>query len=364
MASLRKIGTRYFGYFYDPNRNPKRKSVTLRTGQKQVAQKLLRRYENEFAEGIFDPWNPKIRAYGLTLTEASDLFISQKPDIREKTISVYRNNFLGLLKLLPPGILLEHIDASYLKQYIFDRTVSQATRRHRATHLKTLFSWAHDEKLILANPFEKLPIPKRQKKVAEFLTTDQLQHLLNVIGRDVSRKIMLKQVEAGEVAWIKEVIILAVNTGLRRGELISLNWDSVELDTRLVTVRNTAEFTSKSGHERSVPLSGEAVEALFRLRKRWNGDPEDPVFKGLNGKRLSGEYASKRFKYYVRLAELPSRIHFHSLRHTCASWLVMNGVSIPIVQAILGHSDIQVTMRYAHLSPDVLREAVRSTFDG
>ena len=82
MATMRKIGSRYFGYFYDRDRNPKRKSVPLQTSQKQVAQKLLRRYENEFAEGIFDPWRPKLGAQGLTLDEALDLYISQRPNLR------------------------------------------------------------------------------------------------------------------------------------------------------------------------------------------------------------------------------------------------------------------------------------------
>ncbi len=75
-------------------------------------------------------------------------------------------------------------------------------------------------------------------------------------------------------------------------------------------------------------------------------------------------HVSRRFKYYVRLAKLPERTRFHSLRHTCASWLVQRGVSLPIVQAILGHSTIRVPQRYAHLAPDVMQAAMQEAFGG
>ena len=86
------------------------------------------------------------------------------------------------------------------------------------------------------------------------------------------------------------------------------------------------------------------------------------VLTGTGGGKLNQSYASKRFKYYVRLAKLPENIRFHSLRHTCASWLVQRGVSLPIVQAILGHSDVRVTQKYAHLAPDVMQAAMQQAF--
>ncbi len=81
----------------------------------------------------------------------------------------------------------------------------------------------------------------------------------------------------------------------------------------------------------------------------------------MRGGRLNLEYVSKRFLHYRRLAKLPEGISFHNLRHTCASWLVMRGVPLSVVQYILGHSAIVVTQRYAHLAPDaVQREMLRA----
>lgn len=88
------------------------------------------------------------------------------------------------------------------------------------------------------------------------------------------------------------------------------------------------------------------------------------MFQSKAGGPLDPSYASKRFKYYVRASSLPESIRFHSLRHTCASWLVMRGVNLRIVQAVLGRSDIQVTQQYAHLAPDVMKAAIHQAFGG
>jgi integrase len=73
---------------------------------------------------------------------------------------------------------------------------------------------------------------------------------------------------------------------------------------------------------------------------------------------------SGRFKFYVREAEFPNaeRLCFHSLRHTCASWLAMKGVPMRVIQAVLGHSSINMTEIYSHLRPEVMSRAMRETF--
>ncbi len=105
---------------------------------------------------------------------------------------------------------------------------------------------------------------------------------------------------------------------------------------------------------------GDALLVLSRLNDERTDESDGYVFTGATGGRLDGSVASKAFKRYVRLAKLPESIRFHSLRHTCASWLVQRGVALPIVQAILGHSSIQVTQRYAHLGPDVMQSAMQA----
>lgn len=100
------------------------------------------------------------------------------------------------------------------------------------------------------NPLRGIQLPKAQKKVAEFLTPTQLERLLRAIDADVEMKRAAGQIEEDSVKWIKDLIILAVNTGLRRGELVNLRWRDIDFESGFLTVRNSEDFQTKNGHER------------------------------------------------------------------------------------------------------------------
>jgi len=352
MASIRKIKGRYYGYFYDPGRHPARKSVPLRTGLKSAAEKQLRRLEQDYAGGSYDPWVPRKYSQGQTVADAFALFLHDRSQLRPKSIEAYTSAVKGLTRRLSPGILLKHVDAGSIRPYMEDSRVAQATQRHRGLHLRVFFNWAKRKGLLDDNPFDRLELPKAQNKIAEFLTPTQLQKLLTTMS------------DAGgsEITWLTNLVLFAVNTGLRRGELISLTRTSVDLESNIVTVRNTKDFSTKSGHERSIPLSTDSRKILLHLLDVNSPEQNSQIFRGPYGRPLTGDYVSKRFKYFVRLAGLSESIRFHSLRHTCASWLVMRGVSIPIVQAIMGHRDFSTTIGYAHLAPDVLQASIDQAF--
>lgn len=205
--------------------------------------------------------------------------------------------------------------------------------------MRSFFNWAVENELLADSPLKGIQLPKEQKELAEFLTTTQLERLIACIDADLEMKGGL--IKPGEVVWLRDLILVAVCTGLRRGELCNLRWSDVDFETGFLHVRNRGGFQTKSGHERSIPLAGDALEVLQRRSTKRADDLDGYVFTGASGLPLVPKYASKRFKYYVR--------------HTCASWLVQCGVSLSIVQAILGHSSIQVTQRYVHLAPDVMK---------
>jgi integrase len=137
-------------------------------------------------------------------------------------------------------------------------------------------------------------------------------------------------------------------------ELTNLRWEHVDLERGRLLVRNGEGFKTKSGQDRAVPLVGVAKRTLKDLRDSQSHD-QPHVFVGAQGRKLCPQYVSKRFRHYRRMAGLPEEIHFHSLRHTCASWLAEKGVPLPVIQRVLGHSTISMTLRYAHLSPDVVQ---------
>ena len=149
-------------------------------------------------------------------------------------------------------------------------------------------------------------------------------------------------------------IRLALNTGCRKSELLGLEWHRVNLKFDLFILEGS---NTKNGKRRSIPLNTEAKAALLDLaRYRAENCPDSPwVFVHPNGERLQSlQSAFEWLRKYVGIEDF----RIHDLRHTCASWLVSAGVQLPAVRDLLGHSSIQMTERYAHLSPENVRAAV------
>ncbi|MEW6365197.1 MAG: site-specific integrase [Acidobacteriota bacterium] len=150
---------------------------------------------------------------------------------------------------------------------------------------------------------------------------------------------------------LREVIQVAVHTGLRRGELLALKWEDVDLERSFLRVR-----TSKNDRPRSVPLDGDVKAVLSAMLSRRRLDVSDVfTYKGRGG--IKG--IKTAWNKACRKAGI-SDLHFHDLRHTFASRLVQAGVSLYAVAKLLGHSKAtRVTERYAHLAPEGLAEDVK-----
>ena len=154
----------------------------------------------------------------------------------------------------------------------------------------------------------------------------------------------------------RAMITVALRTGLRVGELVALDWSDINWETGLLTVRRSAFrrqiVSTKSNRIRHIPLTHGAERALRAIEQ-----PSGPVFN--RDRRPIDDQTARRFiTKLCRHADL-RRIGWHILRHTFASHLVTAGVSIKAVQELLGHSDVRTTMRYAHLAPSALHDAVR-----
>jgi len=147
------------------------------------------------------------------------------------------------------------------------------------------------------------------------------------------------------------LVLLALNTGLRRGELFGLTWECVTLGRKQLTV---TAGTAKSGKARHVPLNVEALNVLTRLRKQRDAKT-GLVFPGVGGARLT--HMNRSWAGLVKAAKLTD-FRFHDCRHHFASRLVMEGVDLFTVKELLGHSDFDMTQRYAHLSPEHQASAV------
>jgi integrase len=150
---------------------------------------------------------------------------------------------------------------------------------------------------------------------------------------------------------LTSIVLLALNTGLRKGEIFGLRWTDVDLMRAQVTVRGDG---AKSGQTRYVPLNGEALDVLRSWQR--TTDRRGYVFPG----RAEGEPlddVKKAWLPVVKAAKL-TNFTFHDLRHTFASKLVMQGVDLNTVRELLGHADLTMTLRYAHLAPEHKAAAV------
>ena len=149
---------------------------------------------------------------------------------------------------------------------------------------------------------------------------------------------------------IKPMVILSLNTGLRRGELFDLRWEHVDFESCQLRIdgKNT-----KTGHTRYVPLNQEGLRTLETWRR--SSDSESYVFPSKLGGRMDN--VNKAWYSLVERAGLES-FRWHDMRHDFASKLVMAGVDLNTVRELLGHADIKMTLRYAHLAPEHKAEAV------
>lgn len=227
--------------------------------------------------------------------------------------------------------------------------------------LKTAFSRAVEWGFLDRNPLIRIkPLRVDDIPKPRFLSDEEEHRLLAAI--DTREKRSRSRTEAG-ASMIKSVrfsdhmkplILIAMNTGLRRGELLSLTWDDLDLDRRIVTVGGNI---AKSGKTRHVPLNSICANVL----NQWADQRSSPQHGGdlAFPSPYGGKLVNIRRAWVSILAEAKiTNFRWHDLRHHFASKLVQRGVDLNTVRDLLGHADLKMTLRYAHLSPDNKADAV------
>jgi integrase len=146
---------------------------------------------------------------------------------------------------------------------------------------------------------------------------------------------------------MRPILVLALNTGMRRGEILGLKWHDIDFKRDIITLLDT-----KNGEKREVYMNEQVKTALIRVRK----NPVSPyIFCDKDGK----PYHDIRKSFWTVLRKSGIKdFHFHDLRHTFASHLVMSGIDLNTVRELMGHKDIRMTLRYSHLSPSYKRSAI------
>ncbi len=367
----RKRGKRFYIRFYDPSRTPRQIERSLHTTKADAAERTAEQLRWAYLNEVFDPWNER-RAKDMTIGEAIREYLKDE-HIRESTRKCKRHRLEPIARA-HPNTLASGLTADILRSHCLRPDLNSGTRLRYLYECRKFLEFCSTRGWVTSNPaavlLKEMPRHTKQvkRRVTEYLSTENVRRLLAAIDFDIE----VHRRRAGR-AVLKDVVLLAVATGLRRGELCNLKWADVELfdppkrsrsgiQYGWLSIRHDGTRLTKTGHEDRVPLVPLSQSVLAGLRSE--RVPEGYVFTGPRGGKLDGEWISSLFREYRRLARLPDQFHFHSLRHTCASWLAENGTDLKVIQEVLRHSKINQTMRYAHLIPEAVAERMVAGFSG
>jgi site-specific recombinase XerD len=219
--------------------------------------------------------------------------------------------------------------------------------------LKGFFRFCVENEYLDRDPAAVLRTPKKREALPDVLDRHELGRLLAIPTSDE----VWERQHRGKRERDRLLLALFAYSGLRRAELLGLDWDDVDLGQRVVRVRN-----AKGGRQRVVPLHP-ALVSLFDdyLATRLPLGIERALFVGVQGRRLSVTIMSQTFRRYAQAAGVTKRkrVTPHTLRHVFASELLSSGANLRQIQELLGHKHLDSTQRYTHVTAHQLRGAVK-----
>ncbi|MGH2997747.1 MAG: tyrosine-type recombinase/integrase [Burkholderiales bacterium] len=233
-----------------------------------------------------------------------------------------------------------------------ERRPAVGSQARTVAALKCFFRFLVENEYLERDPAHVLRTPKKREALPDVLDQRELARLLASVDRDG----VWERHFAGKRERDRLLLALLAYAGLRRSELLGLDWDDVDLERRLLRVRK-----AKGGRQRVLPIHP-ALAPLFidylALRAR---DPEPALFVGVQGRRLSVTILSQTFRRYAQAAGVSERkrVTPHTLRHVFASELLRAGANLRQIQELLGHKHLDSTQRYTHVNAHELRGAVK-----
>jgi len=325
MASLHKSGK----YWYVHGRYKGRQfKLSTKTGSRQMAERALRRIEDDICAGRFSL--EKLTRDDHYLSDFFDNYLQKSEGEKsESTIKRDKNvftNFEGFTGNVPLDQITSSLIEDY-KRYLKDsRGFSMSGINIELRHLKAAFSYAVQLTLIDENPFMGVKMMKVEQRKPVFLTKDQARKLLSV----------------AEGYSVYHYILLALHTGARISELASLKWKNIHLEQKQIKVMG------KGSKERTIPIHDTLVDYLNTLPRK--NEYVAPGMRNIHN-------IDRKFRKITDACGL-HEFRFHDLRHTYASWLAQNEIGIKTIQEILGHESIKTTMIYVHIAAENKRKVL------
>ena len=283
-------------------------------------------------------------------------------NVSRHTARAYRADLERFLDFLageflnrPPNeVKPKDVDALAVRSFLAALSRAEVGRRSQGRALSAvrgMLRFACREGLREDNPAAGVRMPKFSRPLPRHLRPGEIEALLEA-----------PQGDEPLVRRDRALLELLYATGLRVGELVSLDWDDLDLSGRVLRVMG------KGGKERMVPFGRPAGEALRTWLESWGGvrrteRPEgpggEPVFVNHRGGRLTDRSVRRLLDRYVEAAALAAGVHPHTLRHTFATHLLEGGADLRAIQELLGHSSLATTQRYTHLEVERLLSVYR-----
>ena len=328
MAIFKKGKTWYIDYYVNGRRNREAVGSSKKPAESILAKRRVQVVENRFLDIESRP-NVKFEQLATQYLEyAKTNKRSWERDAR--SIRVLDGWFHGKKLFEITALQIENYKSARV------RVVSPPTVNRELACFKHMFTKAIEWEMATKNPVKQVKLFQENPGRIRYLENEEVTRLLE---------------ECTE--HLRPIIIVALFTGMRKSEILALQWSDLDLKRKIIHIEKT-----KSGHSRDIPMA-------------------DPVFFALKGRQTQSEHVFSHedgtprinirtaFDNNLRRAQIKD-FTFHDLRHTFASHLIMNGVDLLTVKELLGHRSINMTLRYAHLSPEHKKKAVASLkyFDG
>lgn len=283
-----------------------------------------------------------------TFSDIIEKYLKQLPTSKHsKTKSSQLNLWNDMLGHLKLNEITTEILSDIRDKIATQRKMSNATIVRYLSSLSCVFTFAIEElELINESPVKKVKKPREPKGVVRSLSSEEF-------------RLILKASMESKNPYLNTIVTIAVQTGMRKSEILNLIWDDIDFEGSLIFIRN-----SKNGTRRSVYLSSESSVLLknteskkrkFAIstnlifpstRHQWSREIRKPISIDSSWKKALKSAGIKDFR-------------FHDLRHTCASYLAMSGASLKDISEILGHKSILMTERYVHLCESHTRSVLR-----
>lgn len=288
----------------------------------------------------------------MDINDAIELFLEYKA-VEEglnikSTIPDYKDDFKVFLKYFPNIKTVDDLNDELIDNFIYEQSLNDlksSTISRRISTIKNFFLFLENEK-IATNLVKEVILPKKEKHIPTFLSIDEIKNLLSVFDET-------KPNEYRD----KTMVLVMYSAGLRVSELINLEKRSINFEEKLITLKG------KGNKERFVPLNYIALEYLNNYLSQNKNNKVFSKSKYLfinkkDGKPLTRQYFFVELNKYAKRAGIDKKISPHTLRHSFATHLLENGADLRVVQELLGHSKIETTQIYTHLSTKKILDAL------